>query len=284
VTTGGASAVTSTSATVMGTVNPKGQATTYDFQFGTTTAYGSQTAPTSAGSGTTDINVSAALSSLPPNTTIHYRLTATNASGTTLGRDRSFKTSKQPSARITISASPNPVTFGHGTTISGKVTAPKTANSTVTLQESASSTGPFVTVRTTTTNSAGHYSFSPVAPQANTFFRTLSGGVASGTLRVKLRFRITLFVSNTHPASGSLVRFHGRVAPRHNGLRARIQRLTSGGFWHTIARAQLTSASGNASAYSVRVRVHRGGLYRAVVGPDAHHARGFGRDIRIRVH
>ena len=42
--TGNATAITSTSATVNGTVNPEGQATTYYFEYGTTTSYGSQTA------------------------------------------------------------------------------------------------------------------------------------------------------------------------------------------------------------------------------------------------
>src|SRR5919109_1392275 len=51
-TTGPALSLTSSSANVTGTVNPNGQSTTYSFQFGTTTAYGAQTNPQSAGSGT----------------------------------------------------------------------------------------------------------------------------------------------------------------------------------------------------------------------------------------
>ncbi len=96
VSTGNATAITSTSATLNGTVNPEGQATTYSFEYGTTTSYGSQTATTSAGSATAGVKASAAVASLAPNTTYHYRLVATNASGTTLGSDVSFKTPKPP--------------------------------------------------------------------------------------------------------------------------------------------------------------------------------------------
>src|SRR5438132_8378511 len=57
-TTGPALSVTSTSANLTGSVNPNGQSTTYAFQFGTTTGYGSQTNPQPASSGTQDQVVS----------------------------------------------------------------------------------------------------------------------------------------------------------------------------------------------------------------------------------
>lgn len=91
-TTGGSSAVADTAATVAGTVNPQGQLTSYAFQYGTTTAYGQQTALTSAGSGTADAAVRADLAGLTPGTTYHYRVIATNADGTTVGADQTFRT------------------------------------------------------------------------------------------------------------------------------------------------------------------------------------------------
>jgi len=82
VSTGTATAITSTSATLNGTVNPEGQATSYYFQYGTTTSYGSETATAAAGSGAASVNVSVPIASLAPQTTYHHRLVATNASGT----------------------------------------------------------------------------------------------------------------------------------------------------------------------------------------------------------
>jgi phosphodiesterase/alkaline phosphatase D-like protein len=84
--------------TLGGSVNPEGQPTTYVFQYGTSSAYGSQTPSTSAGSGTKAVSASAVLGGLAPNTTYHYRLAATNVNGTTYGHDLSFKTAVLPPA------------------------------------------------------------------------------------------------------------------------------------------------------------------------------------------
>jgi len=91
VSTGGASAVTDTSATLHGSVNPKNQATSYRFQYGTSTAYGSATASRTVSTmDNTAHPVLAKLTGLTPRTTYHYRLVATNATGTTAGGDRTF--------------------------------------------------------------------------------------------------------------------------------------------------------------------------------------------------
>jgi hypothetical protein len=280
VSTGGSKSVTATSATVSGAVNPKGAATQYFFQYGHTTAYGSRTAAANAGAGTKNVSVSAAIGSLQPNTTYHYRIAATNASGTTFGADRRFTTSK--ASTITLAASPGTIVFGQATTLSGRVLPPGPVRTTVTLQRATRPTGPFVTVGSTTSNSKGDYSFGPIHLGANTYFRALTNRVTSPTVRVAVRFRISLFASTTHPRRGHRFRFHGTVSPRHNGLRVTLQRLGRDGRWHTVARPRLHRAFGNASAYSVALRA-RPGLYRAVVGPDAGHARGFSRVLRIRV-
>jgi YVTN family beta-propeller protein len=94
VTTTAASGVTSSGATVGGSVNPEGQAATYQFDYGTTTRYGSSvpSPARSAGSGTSAVTESASLTGLRPGTTYHYRIEATNATGTTHGPDRTFTT------------------------------------------------------------------------------------------------------------------------------------------------------------------------------------------------
>jgi hypothetical protein len=94
-TTGGASAITSSGASVAGTVDPNGKATTFRFEYGTTTGYGSEVTG-SAGSGGSVVSVSGALTGLAPSTTYHYRLVATNADGTATGSDATFTTSAAP--------------------------------------------------------------------------------------------------------------------------------------------------------------------------------------------
>jgi hypothetical protein len=82
VSAGGAANVTSTSATLEGSVNPNGSETHYYFEYGETPGYGNRTAEGSAGSGTTAVPVSAALSGLNREKLYYYRLVASNAAGT----------------------------------------------------------------------------------------------------------------------------------------------------------------------------------------------------------
>jgi hypothetical protein len=96
VTTGAATTPTQTATTLAGTVNPVGQATTYHFDYGKTTAYGSTSTDTSAGNGILDVPVTANLTGLTPATTYHFRLEATNASGPTDGADGTFTTAGAP--------------------------------------------------------------------------------------------------------------------------------------------------------------------------------------------
>jgi len=100
VTTEAATSVTETGATLKGQVNPHGYATTYQFEYGLTTSYGTKVPATaeSVGSGTSNVAVSKAISGLKGNTAYHYRVSATNAYGTTVGVDKAFTTPKLPSA------------------------------------------------------------------------------------------------------------------------------------------------------------------------------------------
>jgi phosphodiesterase/alkaline phosphatase D-like protein len=280
VTTSAAKSITATAATVTGSVTPKGAATSFHFQYGTTTAYGGQTATGNAGAGTKAVSVSAAVGSLQPSTKYHYRLVATNASGTTLGADKTFTTAGQ--TRVSLAASPGTVVFGQTTTLAGTVRPPGPVRTTITLQTSPSAFGPYRTVATTTSTSKGAFSFVQ-APGSNAYFRVVANRVASAPVRVAVRFRVTLFVSTTHPRRGGLVRLHGSVAPMANGRRVQLQRLGSDHRWHTVWRPPLRRALGNRSTYSRVFRIRRSGLWRAMVRPDAQHARGFSRAIALGV-
>lgn len=91
-TTGGASAISSSGATVAGSVNPKGASVNVSFQFGTTTAYGSSTTPQKTAANNKVDSFSATVSGLPANTTIHYRAVAQSDFGTFVGADQTFRT------------------------------------------------------------------------------------------------------------------------------------------------------------------------------------------------
>jgi len=83
------------SAELTGTINTRGGQTTYHFEYGLTTNYGSN-APAGpeaiAGNLRTTRTVTRTIKSLQPGTTYHYRLVATNPAGTAAGADRTFTT------------------------------------------------------------------------------------------------------------------------------------------------------------------------------------------------
>jgi sugar lactone lactonase YvrE len=95
VTTGAASAITDTTADLAGTIDAIGDQTTYHFEYGLTTNYGSRApagAEAIAGSGRTPRTFSQTVKGLQRGTTYHYRLVATNSAGSTAGADGTFTT------------------------------------------------------------------------------------------------------------------------------------------------------------------------------------------------
>ena len=93
-TTNAATSVTTTGATLNGTVNANNASATVTFEYGLSDSYGTTvTASQSPVTGTTNAAVSYGLSGLTPNQTYHFRVATTNAGGTTYGADMTFTTS-----------------------------------------------------------------------------------------------------------------------------------------------------------------------------------------------
>lgn len=85
-------AITTSSATLAAKINPKGSATEYRFEWGTSTAYG-HTVPVPDGvivAGSADVAVETALAGLSANTTYHWRIVASNENGTATSPDQTF--------------------------------------------------------------------------------------------------------------------------------------------------------------------------------------------------
>jgi streptogramin lyase len=120
VTTGAATGITTTAATLTGSVDPNAAATSYHFEYGLTTAYGSSTTVQDGGSGDEPVAVSAALSGLRPDTTYHFRLVATSPIGTTFGADATFTTVSPSAPPPPPPAPPAPVT-GPPVVVAGQV-------------------------------------------------------------------------------------------------------------------------------------------------------------------
>jgi hypothetical protein len=92
VVTGPSSQLTGRSAMLTGSVTSNGGHTTYTFQYGTTTDYGFHTRVGHLGRNAVGRPVHAHLGRLAPGTAYHFRLVATNDTGTAAGGDQTFTT------------------------------------------------------------------------------------------------------------------------------------------------------------------------------------------------
>jgi streptogramin lyase len=92
--TGGATAISETTATLSAGVNPNGASTTYHFDLGATSSYGASWPASDAtvGSDSADHTVMTAVAGLAPGTTYHYRVVARNSTGVSYGTDQTFIT------------------------------------------------------------------------------------------------------------------------------------------------------------------------------------------------
>jgi hypothetical protein len=290
-TTSPASAVGSTAAALNGTVSPNKESTSYHFDYGTTTSYGSVT-PTGTESGNASKNVSATVTGLAPSTTYHFRLVASNPSGTVNGQDMTFTTTAPGTppgggggggaSGVSISLKPGSIVFGHAATISGKVSG-SNAGTTVTLQESPFPFTSFKNVATATTDSGGKYSFSR-KPRVNTRYRVVartSPPTTSPVAQENVKFFVSLRLSDSTVSRGSRVRFAGVCRPAHTGGLVLIQRKTRNGY-RTVSRTLLKASTAGQSKYSKKVRIRTAGTYRTVVPHDASHATGTSPQRTIR--
>ncbi|MBX4215388.1 DUF11 domain-containing protein [Candidatus Parcubacteria bacterium] len=123
VTTNSANVLGQNAATLSGTVNGNGQATTAWFEWGTSPSFGNTTSQQTFGTGIS--NTTFTVSSLSPNTTYYYRAVAQNASGTVQGATLSFTTqgttvTQTPTVTGSSSLTCNSVTLS-GTVFPGSV-------------------------------------------------------------------------------------------------------------------------------------------------------------------
>jgi hypothetical protein len=281
-TTRGVSNVTFSSARLNGSVDPNSTATTYYFQYGTTIALGTQTAPGSAGKGKNAVHVSTDVGGLAPATRYFYRIVANNGSGTTLGKRRSFTTLKQPLG-VSLSASPNPIAPGQGTTLSGALTGTGNAGRRIVLQ---SNPWPYTqgfqnASNEQLTNAQGGFSFPLLAVLFNTQYRVQMPErptVVSPIVAVGVLFVVHTRVNKHRVKRGHRVRFSGSIFPARSGAQIAFQKKKSGR-WVTVG-GTVTRSGGK---YSKRLKIRRRGSYRVWAGVvDGQYTSNNGRTIHLR--
>lgn len=82
-------------------VNPAGQPTTVKVEYGLDSSYGKSTTPVSIGAGEVSRSVGVSLQGLGAGQLYHFRFSATNATGTSVGGDQTLRTSRLPAGEAT---------------------------------------------------------------------------------------------------------------------------------------------------------------------------------------
>lgn len=229
--TAAATSIGASSATLNGSVNPNGVATSWFFEYGTSTAYGSTTSSKNAGSGANSVPVSAPLSNLTPGTTYHFRLVAKSSVGTTRSADETFATTG-----VTIHAAAVAVIYGNAVTLSGTVTSGQ-AGETVVIFSQPLGQGSFASVATLLTTAGGAWTYAAHPKLLTEYEATWKSATSPQTavgvhplvgLRTLTRARFSVHVAGAHAFTGKYVRF---------------QRFSSLGQWVSIGYARLNSSS-----------------------------------------
>lgn len=264
--TGEAAELTTSSATLKGSVSQGNQPTSYYFQYGLTSAYVAQTAVT-PGAGTQTIHVAVSVAGLSVATTYHYRLVAVNATGTSVGVDRTFTTKKIP-LKFTVAANPSRGLFDSPFTVDGTLTGTGSADHAVVLQANPFPyLGGFKVVgNPELTSAGGSFSFSVPGLTQNTQLRvaTLETPQVSSPIvveRVAVRVTLHLRAVGRH----GYARLFGTVTPAQPVALVDFQLLAPGHRMVRVGSTVITGAAGSFSRFSRVVRIRRAGLYRAYV-------------------
>ena len=288
VTTGAATSIEPTTATLNGFVTPKGANTTYYFQYGTSSLYGSVTPATTVAAGSGRVKVTVALGRLAPVTTYHYRLVAQNSQGVARGSHRTFKTKKVPLG-LSVAATPNPVAAGGATTLAGVLSGTDGPDRRIIVKSNPwPYTQGFLPVgNELITNDDGSFSVPVLSVPVNTQFRVemvARPDIVSTPLTVGATLDVTRRVKVTRGDRRGKLRFRGRISPAVDGEQVLIQKLRlSDGVWITVGETFARNNGDSSSRYRKSIRQRRGGRYRVLVNVDeGTYAPSSSRSIRRR--
>ena len=247
VTTNRATNVASFSATLNGSLNPHGLATTVYFQYGTTTSYG-HTTSSQAKTGTMYQSIRANISGLAASTTYHFRIVATNSAGTTYGGDRTFTTLRATGSPV-VTTNPATLVASFSSTLNGTVD-PHGLTTTVYFQYGTTTNYGL----TTTPQSKSGNTYQSVAAKINgltasrTYHLRIVATNSSGTRYGSDRTFTTLSATGppvviTNPATNvasSSATLNGSVDPHGLSTNVHFQYGTTTSYGHTTANQSKT--------------------------------------------
>jgi hypothetical protein len=276
-TTGGATVVHGTSATLVGTVDPGGAATSYSFEYGPTIAYGKRTTPGKLPAGTSRVKVGQPVSGLLAG--YHYRLLATNEVATAYGKDHTFGVKKTSGkSKFTLAKATAPTVYGGTYVLSGTLAGTGNANRALVLQASPY---PFLEAFTTVgllahTDPAGRFSFHVPHLVKTTQFRVATldpRPLYSRVTTQQVAVKVTMKVRSS--GTRGLIRVYGTVTPAEPGAHLELQLFKAvrpgdspkaeerTARFATQFSTLVKKGTATVSRFSVVVKIARGGSYRA---------------------
>jgi hypothetical protein len=275
--------VTAVSATLAASVNPRGTATTYHLEYGTTTRFGRRTPETALPAGTTSVRVSVPVTGLSSNRRYYWRVVAASAAGTTRSGRASFTTKRAP-AGVSLALNQSIVPWSATVIPAGRVLGSGVGGIAVALEQSTFPFGTWTEVDRHSADSSGRFSFGERAVFLATRFRVVTRGTivtASPEVGVLVRSRLSLYRGRKTKRA---LRVRGTVWPALPAGRASLQRLTRTGRWFPVQRAPLTTTRTDRSSYRFTIwRLKKAARFRiAVVANDGGaHAIGYSRQITV---
>ena len=185
------------------------------------------------------MGVGARVTGLLPHTTYHFRMRATNASGTTTGADRSFTTAKTPLG-LTLGSSTPRLRYGSALTLTGTATGTDRRGIPITLERRGfpftAGFRPFGAQQLT--DAAGLVRFAVPPFSAGSQFRLTAPGRGLQSAPVTVEVVATVRLRLQRLSRGRL-RLRGIVAPGGATGTGSLQRLGADGRWRTVRRTAL---------------------------------------------
>jgi len=268
--TGAAQGVGTTTATLTGSTDPRGRATTWWFEYGTTTRYGSRTPSRSAGSGVVTRTVTAAITGLAAGQTYHYRLVARSDAGTTNGGNASFAT-----VGVTLSAPALRVVYGRGIMLTGLVPT-RRAGETVTVLAQQLGESSLRSIATVATAADGSWRYL-AKPRIRTAYAASWNRGRSPEQTVAVRPAVAL-----RRTAAGLFSTRVRGARSFSGRIVQLQRRTASGRWVTVKRVRLNARSVRLFRATLPRGTSRLRIAMSVNQAGAGYLAGFSRTIVVR--
>ena len=275
------------SASLRSRIDPNRGATSYHFEYGLSTSYGSRTPERQIGSGDSRVSVADAIGGLQPYRRYHFRVVATNEAGRSVSGDRTFTTQRRPTGVSLQLAAPRTV-WGEGIEVFGKVTGGGVSAIPVALErQDFPFAGPFSSIGAPAplrTGRDGSFRFYVPTLFSATRLRAVTRTavvVASPAVTANVAVKVGATVRR---ATRRAVRIRGSVVPAVPSGRAVLQRLTRRGTWVFVRGTRPRAAGSNRSRYGFKVRKRRGERtyrVRVIARDGGAHVPGTSRAVRV---